>query len=78
MRRLREKMQSTAERVTLMTLEEWKSNEATKVRSVVSMDCRYNDHSSCEGSESYLWPDGTSSVRQCSCVCHLEVVSAVL
>ena len=54
-----------------MTLEEWKANEATKVRPVVSMDCRYNDHSSCEGSESALWPDGTSSVRRCICPCHL-------
>ena len=58
-----------------MTLEEWKSNEALKVRPVVSMDCRYNDHPACEGSESYLWPDETSSVRRCSCVCHLEVAS---
>ena len=55
-----------------MTLEEWKANKATKVRPVVSMDCRYNDHSSCEGSESALWPDGTSSVRRCGAAhCHL-------
>ena len=59
-----------------MTLEEWKSNEALKVRPVVSMDCRYEDHSSCEGSEPSLWPDGTSSVRRCSCSCHGEVVNA--
>ena len=53
-----------------MTLEEWKSNEETKLRPVVSTDCRYNVHSDCEGSESALWPDGTFSVRPCSCACH--------
>lgn len=61
-----------------MTFEEWKSNEALKVRPVVSTDCRYRDHASCEGSEPSLWPDGTSSVRPCSCVCHLEVSSAAV
>lgn len=53
-----------------MTLEEQKLNEATKVRPVVSTDCRYNDHPACEGFESYLWPDGTSSIRHCPCPCH--------
>lgn len=53
-----------------MTPEEWQANEATKVRPVVSTDCRYNDHALCEGSESALWPDGTFSERVCSCPCH--------
>jgi len=57
-----------------MTLEEWKSNEETKLRPVVSTDCMYKAHSDCEGAESALWPDGTSSVRLCSCPCHGEVV----
>jgi hypothetical protein len=57
-----------------MTSEEWKFNEETKLRPVVSTDCRYQDHSSCGGSEPSLWPDGTSSVRRCSCPCHGEGV----
>ena len=56
-----------------MTAEERKFNEASKVRPVVSTDCRLNDHSGCDGSESALWPDGTFSVRPCSCVCHAVI-----
>lgn len=53
-----------------MTTEEFAINEETKVRPVVSTDCSYNDHTSCEGDESTLWPDGTFSMRKCSCPCH--------
>ena len=47
-------------------------NAALKVTPVVSTDCRYSDHASCGGEEPSIWPDGTQSVRKCSCLCHAE------
>jgi hypothetical protein len=54
--------------VCMVALED--ANAELKHRPVVSMDCRYNDHQSCEGQESALWPDGDFTIRRCSCPCH--------
>lgn len=46
------------------------ANAEYKVRPVVSTDCTFGDHQSCEGEESALWPDATFTMRKCSCECH--------
>jgi hypothetical protein len=45
-------------------------NYEYKHRPVVSTDCSFGDHKSCEGSEPVLWPDGETTTRMCSCACH--------
>jgi hypothetical protein len=45
-------------------------NAELKVAPVLSTDCKLNDHEACRGQESALWPDGTFSMRKCSCPCH--------
>jgi len=45
-------------------------NAELKVAPVISTDCEFNDHASCEGSESALWPDGDFTIRPCCCPCH--------
>lgn len=57
--------------------EEKKINDANKTKPCISMDCRFLAHSDCTGEESSLWPDGTFSVRKCSCVCHQEPLAIV-
>lgn len=51
-------------------------NAEYKVRPVVSTDCEAGDHLQCEGEESALWPDGSSTMRPCSCPCHALVFAA--
>jgi len=49
---------------------EAEEREDDKTKPCVSTDCRSDDHAACEGEESALWPDGTFSMRPCSCSCH--------
>jgi hypothetical protein len=51
-------------------------NAALKVAPIVSTDCGVGDHKSCEGEESAIWPDGTVSMRKCSCKCHVAAAAA--
>jgi hypothetical protein len=65
-------------------IEDWQGDDAMhapapdpnadlKIAPTMTADCRYGDHLCCDGEESALWPDGTFSLRRCTCSCHQSI-----